>query len=157
EASCVASEKVSDAYTIIDANQGIPAMITELRHDRLFLHCFQIAPEDELKVRVRTVVPLFPDGLTTASLVLPRFVATNFDLSGEENSLRLRSAKHLRGSLPNFKQGRNMKGDQLLSGTFAENQLDSSDLTVVADRTPATEAMIALDEVATENAGAPQY
>src|SRR5262249_44944459 len=86
-----ASGKGQGGSTWLEAGHDSPAIVTDLGHNRLLLHCYPVPPEEELKVQVTMAVPLKPDGSQSASIVLPRFIASNFDLDGEYQ-LRLRSS-----------------------------------------------------------------
>ena len=145
-----ASERLGGG-NCVDAEKYSPTLVTELGHNRKLVRCFPIMPASELKVTIRTVAPLNPDGSTTASFILPRFVATNFDVIGEKHSLRLRSPKQLTANFPNFKRGKNMEGDQLLSGSFTQEQAEGSNITVMATGSPSAMQVLALDKIATKH------
>jgi hypothetical protein len=133
------------------------ATVTDLGHDRMLVCCNPVASDDEVKISIRTIVPLTLDGAAAASFVLPRFISTDFDVVGEEHSLRLRSTKQLTASLANFKQGKNLEGDQLLVGTFTERQLEAADLTVTVSNPRPWQTVALVDEIASGHRGKPRF
>ncbi|PWT95311.1 MAG: hypothetical protein C5B53_11605 [Candidatus Melainabacteria bacterium] len=145
DASFAVSGKVDGVSGWVQANHQSPAMLTYLGRGRALVHCYPVPQDEELKVRITFVVPLKSDGPKTASLVLPKFIATNFDLAGE-NLLRLRSDMQLSSSLANLKQDKSAAQEHVLSGTFADKQMDGSDVIISAARPAASVPVAVLDE-----------
>jgi hypothetical protein len=144
EATFAASGKAQGDNNVIQANHDCPAMLTDLGRGRVLLHCYPVSQDEELKVKVTMVVPLQAEGDQAASLVLPRFSATNFDLLGEQ-SIRLRSASKLSSTLVNLKQDTIKSGENVLCGDFKEHQLDGLDMTVLAEKPNTVKSVAMLD------------
>jgi multisubunit Na+/H+ antiporter MnhG subunit len=111
---------------------GVTSMVTDLGRGRMLVSCSGVPAQDELKLRLTTVVPLKPDAVS-ATLVLPKFVASNFDLSGE-HSLRLRSSLALTSPLKKMKLGTTGTGEHLITVDLAADDLTSSNLMLTAER-----------------------
>jgi hypothetical protein len=105
----------------------VSSLITDLGHGRMLVSCAGIPAQNELKLRLIVVVPLKPDGSRTASLSMPRFIAANFDLSGEHH-LRLRSPLAMTSALDNLKISPTAIGEKLITGRLTAKDLVSSDL-----------------------------
>lgn len=147
EATFSASGKVDGVANWVDASHESPAMITDLGRGRVLVHCYPVAQEEELKLRMTFVVPLKADGIKSASLILPKFIATNFGLAGE-HLVRLRSETNLTANLSNLKQGKNLSGENILSGLFAPKQLDGSDVLIEAKTPQLSQPVATLDKLA---------
>jgi hypothetical protein len=143
-ASFAASGKVDGVSSWVQANHTSPAMLTDLGRGRILLHCYPVSLDEQLKVRVSFVVPLKAEGAVNASVVLPKFIATNFGIGGE-NLLKLRSDTQLSSGLANLKQEAANSGERTISGTFADRQLEGSDLTIFASRPQALSRIAVMD------------
>jgi hypothetical protein len=144
-----ASGKGQGGSTWLEAGHDSPAIVTDLGHNRLLLHCYPVPPEEELKVQVTMAVPLKPDGSRTASIALPRFIATNFELQGEYQ-LRLRSSLPLSSGAKGLKESTSAVGDKVLSGELQADQIGGSDLVVSAARSDRSATVAVLDRVAVQ-------
>ena len=134
-----------------EAGHDCPAIITHIGRDRFLMHCYPVPREEELKVRVAAVIPLIPDATSSASLLMPRFLATNFDLKGE-HLLRLRSEQLLACGLKSVGKEQSPDGKTILSGTLTEADLESSKLVITAARAPSVQPVVVYDKIATQNA-----
>jgi hypothetical protein len=124
-------------YTWVDIGHVDPALLTDLGRGRALLKCSPIPAQGEMKVQVTFTQRLKPIELTEASLMLPRFVDTNFSLSGDYN-LRLHSAEAL--ALPadnkSVRKQAAADGGSLLIGTLTESDLSGGNLNVMVKRQP---------------------
>lgn len=136
-----------------EAGHDCPAIITHIGRDRFLMHCYPVGREEELKVRVAAVIPLIPDATTSASLLMPRFLATNFDLSGE-HQIRLRSEQMLACGLKGVSTEKAPDGQSILSGTLDQADLESSKMVITAARAPVVQPVMVYDKIATQNAAA---
>jgi hypothetical protein len=149
DASFAATGDFQGIQSWVRADHTSPAIITHLGRDRVLLHAYPVPQEEEMKVQVTMVVPLKPDGPKSSTLVLPRFIASNFGLSGE-HQLRLRSSMRLSSGMAGLKESTSAIGEKVLFGDLRENQLDSSDLMVTASRLPVNGTIAVLDKLAVE-------
>lgn len=129
------------------AGGDTPAMITDLGHGRVLLHCYPVPREEELKVMVNMVVPLKSESASEASLVTPQLIATNFSLDGE-HSLRLRSSSHLSSGVKGLETGNIPGGDSTISGVMSNEQLETSPLLITAKRAADSKPYAVLDKIA---------
>jgi hypothetical protein len=125
-----------------------PAIVSDLGHGRMLLHCYPVAQEEELKVSVTMVIPLKPDGSKAASLILPTFIASNFDLAGNNHLLKLRSSGALSSSAKNLACGAIAGGEKTIAGTLTDKQLEISNLSITAARNELTRPIVLLDKMA---------
>lgn len=146
EAQFTASGRIAGA-DMQQMGHDASAMITDLGRGRVLLHCFPVEPAQQLKVDVAMVVALKPDGKTTASMVMPRFLATNFSTEGE-HILRLQSQLPLSGTAAGLKQDTTPAKDHLLIGNLSEKQLDGAPIVIEATRPSSTPAFAMLDKIA---------
>ena len=145
-ASFTASGQVQTAETTT-AGGDTPAMITDLGHGRVLLHCYPVPREEELKVMVTLVVPLKSESASEASLVTPQLIATNFSLDGE-HSLRLRSGGKLASGVKGLEVGSIPGGDTTISGVMSTEQLETSPLLITAKRDASSKPYAVLDKIA---------
>jgi hypothetical protein len=124
-------------YTWVDIGQVDPALLTDLGRGRALLKVSPIPAQGEMRVQVTFTERLKPMELTQASLMLPRFVDTNFALTGDYN-LRLHSAEAL--SLPadikSLHKQAAADGGSLLIGTLNEKDLNGGNLNILVKRQP---------------------
>jgi hypothetical protein len=88
----------------------------DLGRGRLLLHCYPVPPEHESMIKLSVVVPLSPQSDQTASIPLPKIIASNFELAG----------KHLlkmSGDQPIWQTGSNAGG-----ATVFQRQLSADDI-----------------------------
>lgn len=148
-ATFVASDKVSGVQNVQNVDHNSPAIVTDLGHGRVLLHCYPVLEAAELKVSVRLVVPLKPDGTSEAMLALPRIIASNFDLDGE-HVLRLRSEEKLSCSQSNLTSGVSPAGQKILSGLMTNKQLEDTTFFVTAKRSGSLKPVAVLDRMAVQ-------
>jgi hypothetical protein len=150
EASFAASGKaekyVRSAQT---AGHDSPAIVTDLGHGRMLLHCFPVRDAEELKVRVRIVMPLKPDGDRGATLSMPRLIAENFEV-GDEHQIRLRSSQRMESTSKSLIKGINPDGTQAISGSLSKDQIENANVIVTVQRTELGKPVIVLDKLAIE-------
>ena len=147
----VAAAGKADGFNDVNwkqVNLDSPAIISDLGHGRMFLHCYPVQQEEELKVNVTMVVPLKPDGERAATLDLPTFISTNFDLSSNDHSLRLHSPTALTCSAKNLVRGTMTGGEVTLSGKLSEKQLQNSNFPIFAARTQVNKPVVVFDNTA---------
>jgi len=129
---------------------NVSALITDLGRGRMLVSCTGVEGQGELKMRMTTVVPMKPDGPKTATLSLPKFVASNFSLAGE-HQLRLRSPMSFTGAMTKMKPGSTPTGEKVITADLDPADLTSSDLMITAER-PQIE-MIATPDQSNSGAG----
>ncbi|HEY9776731.1 MAG TPA: hypothetical protein V6C81_23410 [Planktothrix sp.] len=122
------------------------AMVTDLGRGRVLLHCYPVEPAQQLKVDVAMVVPMKPETQTTASLTMPKFLATNFDTEGE-HVLRLQSELPLSGT-GGLKQSITPAHDHMLIGSLSDKQLEGAPIIVEAARPVQPQKIAMLDKIA---------
>jgi hypothetical protein len=125
------------------------AIVTDLGHGRELIHCNRLPQEHELKVMVSIVAPLKPNGTGRASVVLPRLIAANFDLTGE-HQLQLHSSALLSCAAKNLRPAVTNSGEKVLAGGLSKQQLSESSIVVEAATTEVLEPRVVFDNVATQ-------
>lgn len=150
EASFAASGKAEKYVTSNHvAGHDSPAIVSDLGHGRMLLHCYPVRDAEELKVRVTMVMPLKPDGSTGSTLALPRLIAENFEI-GDEHQIRLRSSELLGSTCKSFSKGTNPDGTQAIFGSLTKEQIESANVLVTAQRSEFKKPIIVLDKLAIE-------
>lgn len=147
DADFVASDKVEGAQTTT-AGHDSPAMVTDLGHGRALLHAYPVPAEEELKIRVTMVVPMKAESDTSASMITPQLIATNFGLNGE-HLVRLRSTTDLSSSSKSLSKGVSPTGEKVISGQFDEKQLETNGVTIFAARTATDKPYLVMDKIST--------
>lgn len=147
DADFVASNKVEGAQMSSEGHDS-PAMVTDLGHGRALLHAYPVPPEEELKIRVSMVVPMKAETDTSASLITPQLIATNFGLNGD-HLVRLRSVTDLSSSSKSLSKGTSPTGEKVISGQFDEKQLETNGVTIFASRSVTSKPYIVLDRIST--------
>lgn len=143
------AESVADNWTQI-GHDG-PAMVSDLGHGRVLLHCSPVEQEEELKVSVNIVVPVKPEDSKSGSLLLPRLLASNFALDGEHR-LKMASSGGLSTSVKNLTASRsNLSSSQpwTLSGTLTNPQIEANAPIISVARPEIAKPIAVLDVVAT--------
>ena len=134
KASFAASGKAPSSSNWQDVGHTTPAVVSDLGRGRTLLHCYPVKAQDELKVQMTFVMPLKLDGPKEASLSLPRFIDTNFQVKGD-HQMRLRSSQQLSlKKIDGLKESKAATGEQVLSGKLKNDDLSGINLTVVAAR-----------------------
>ncbi len=126
---------VNAAYRGINLQKRDPALVTDLGRGRVLVQCSPIPARGEAKVSIAVTAPLRLDNLEEASMTLPRFVNSNFTVSGD-HAVRLRSNTNF---LTNFAGVRSVQTDQhdyLLGGKFKDNDLSGSGVGVRVQHNP---------------------
>lgn len=147
DAKFAASGKAEGAEGFSQVGHDSPAIVTDLGHGRALLHCYPVQQSEEVKLQLTMVVPLKAEGDKAASLALPKFIATNFDLNGD-HLLKLRSNNVLSSTVKNLKSGPSFGGQKALSGTLTSEQLENSSLLLTAERPTKTPPVAVLDKIA---------
>ncbi|HEY9676924.1 MAG TPA: hypothetical protein V6C76_02895 [Drouetiella sp.] len=112
-----------------------PAVVSDLGRNRTLLHCYPVKAQEELKVSLSMVMPLKLDKLSEATLALPKFIDTNFEVNGE-HQIRLRSSQQLSLGLKGLKETVSATGQRILSGSLKNEELSGLGLSVTAMRKP---------------------
>lgn len=131
-------------------SSGSPGSVADLGHGRVLLSAYPIPQDEEAKVRVSFVIPLNPDATKSASLMLPKFIATNFDLKGEQ-TIKMHSPLPLSG-LNGLTKGVTRDGEHTLSGEVKGDDLQSSRLVVECERPAQMKPVFVFDKIATKQA-----
>jgi hypothetical protein len=139
-----ATDRVQAAYKWIVVNHRDPALVTDLGRGRVLLQCYPVPAQGELKVKLRITAPLKLEDATTAAVNLPRFVDSNFAISGD-NSIRLRSNRALETNLENVRSIKGVNGDNIIAGSMKESSLSNSSLAVRVTRPSVFGAIAAID------------
>lgn len=147
DARFVASGKAEGSEGFTEVGHDSPAIVTDLGHGRALLHCYPVEQNEEVKLQISMIVPLKADGDKAASLALPRFLATNFDLTGD-HLLKLRSSNNLSSTVKNLTPGPSAGGLRALSGNLTAQQLEHSSLILTAERPANTAPVAVLDKTA---------
>ncbi|MBS1956459.1 MAG: hypothetical protein JST89_19890 [Cyanobacteria bacterium SZAS-4] len=147
EAKFAASGKAEGASGFSIVGHDSPAIVTDLGHGRALLHCYPVEQSEEVKLQLTMVVPLKAEGDKAASLSLPKFIATNFNLNGD-HLLKLRSNNVLTSTVKNLKAGASFGGQKALSGTLTPEQLENSSLLLTAERPTKAAPVAVLDKIA---------
>lgn len=150
DSAFAATGKAESQYgNSINVTHCSPAMLTELGSGRVLMHCYPVNAGEELKIRATMVIPMKMDSIDSASLVLPRFIATNFDIQGE-HAVRLHSAHALKSGVKGLKSGKSPSGQQVLSGTLENEQLNGSEMLLRAARPASLEPVAVLDPLSVQ-------
>ncbi len=107
--------------------------MTDIGNGRVLLDCSPIGAQEEVKVRLTAMVPIKPDTAETATLNLPRLLATNFDLSGQ-HQIRLRSSLPIKSAMSKLKTSKSFLGDWCVDGKLTASDITHSTLLFTADR-----------------------
>ncbi len=129
-------------------NLDSPAIISDLGHGRMLLHCNPILQEEEMKVGITMVIPLKADGARAAALNLPTFIATNFDLKDFNHSLKLHSSGALNSNYKNLSAGKIGNNENVITGTLTDKQLESANLTITTARSEVSKPIVVVDAMA---------
>lgn len=127
------------------------AAVTDLGHGRALLRCSAVPAGAQLKMNVKMIVPLKPesvkskDGRQTASLLLPKLIATNYSVE-DENVVQLYSPLKLSSDFAELKKT-SSNGVQRLAGTLEGKRLESAEVLVTVER-PDPELIAVLDKTA---------
>ncbi len=107
--------------------------MTDIGNGRVLIDCAPVQSQDEVKVRLTVMIPMNPDTAKTAALALPRFLGTNFDLSGE-HQIRLRSSLPIKTTVRALKTSRSYGGDYIVTGALTASETTNSSLLFNIDR-----------------------
>lgn len=151
DATFAASGKAQGNINWINVDHDSPAIISDLGRGRNLFHCYPIAPDEQLKVNIKTVVPLALENQDSANLTFPRFIATNFGLDGD-HSLMLESTNKLLSRAKDLAHGKAQNGGDSLVGTLERSQLEHTPLMITAMRKPEIVAVAVPDKIATNMA-----
>jgi hypothetical protein len=150
-ASVVPSGKAEAIATLQPMGHNAPAIVSDLGHGRMLLHCFPVPQETELKVGISMLVPLTPEEGRTASLVLPHLIATNFGIASESHLLRLKSTTSLVAKAAANKDlsCRKVAGGGLaIEGKLSEAQIKSAGSSILVAGPESFKSLAALDTTA---------
>jgi hypothetical protein len=140
----IANTTVASTAQGVTLGHDVNTLVSDLGRGRYLVHCFPVPAQGELKVSMTIVSPVQPTSLTDASVTLPRFIDTNFSLSGEHN-LRLRSKQKMAVRLSGVKQGSLPTGEHLLTCNLKEDDLTGPGITICLDSMPKYEGVSAFD------------
>ncbi|HEY9713252.1 MAG TPA: hypothetical protein V6C72_07265, partial [Chroococcales cyanobacterium] len=130
---------------ILSAAQGIAAQnsygergfstasLANLGRGRVLLQCNPVQADKQLEVQVTMAVPLKADGAERCTFVGPKFIATNFDLTGD-HQLRLTSTEPLASTNSSLKSEKPAGQDFTLSGGLTSRQLENSEFEISTER-----------------------
>ncbi len=127
------------------------AAVTDLGHGRALLRCSAVPAGAQLKMNVKMIVPLKPEsvktkeGSQTASLLLPKLIATNYSVE-DENVVQLYSPLKLSSDFAELRKT-SSNGVQRLAGTLEGKPLESAEVLVTVER-PEPESIAVLDKTA---------
>ncbi len=147
EAKFAASGEAPTSSNFASADHNTPAVVSDLGRGRILLHCYPVNAQDELKVRMTMVMPLKLETVEQATLALPRFIDTNFNVNGE-HQVRLRSPERLSLSLGGLKESLSPTRERLLAGTLKNEELSGLGISVTAARKPTLGAVAVTDPFA---------
>lgn len=125
--------------------------VTDLGHGRALLRCSEIQAATQLKMAVKMIVPLKPesmlskDGMETASLVLPKLIATNYSVD-DDNAVQIYSPLKIASDFSELKKV-SSKRIERLAGTIDGKRLESAEILVTVER-PEAKTISVLDRVA---------
>lgn len=122
-------------------------VVTDLGHGRALVQCHNVQQDEEIKAELSIVVPLKPDGDKTASVTLPKFLATNFDLIGD-HSLRIKADRRLTSTVKTIKTTMLPGNQYAIAGELSSSQLENSNLVFSAERPEKTLPVVVLDKIA---------
>ncbi len=93
------TEQASKAYKwVVRDQRRDPAMVTDLGRGRVLVQCYPVPARGELKLRISMKAPLKLHSGVQSTITLPRFIGTNFKVSGQHD-LRLKSDETLSMSI----------------------------------------------------------
>jgi hypothetical protein len=127
------------------------AAVTDLGHGRALLRCSAVPAGAQLKMDIKMIVPLKPEsvkskeGRETASLLLPKLIATNYSVENE-NVVQLYSPLTISSDFAELRK-RSSNGVQRLVGMLDGKRLESAEVMVTVER-PAPEPLVVLDRTA---------
>lgn len=130
------------------AGHDAPAVITDLGRGRTLLHCYPVPHQGELRLRMAVSVPLKLHNLSEASLTLPRFIDTNFEVSNNKNSLMLRSPQEL--SLKGATVKPSPDNEQVLKVALKEKDLSGPGVSINVRRSGTVGPVAVKDPYASE-------
>jgi hypothetical protein len=122
------------------------ATITDVGQGRMLISCAGVPAQGELKLRMSAVIPMKPDSATTALLTLPKFIASNFDLTGE-HEVRLRSPLDVSSNAKNLKHSINAVKDHLVTGSLTTDNLMGTGFSVTAARSADCSPIVFEDKI----------
>ena len=111
---------------------------------RHLFHCYPVAQDEQLKVSIKIIVPLRLETLDKSKLTLPRFLASNFSLSGD-NTINLESPHKINSRSKQISVVKDVYGSHILSGSLKKTQIDHTPLVVTANRNPSLQEVAASD------------
>lgn len=127
-----------------------PGIVTDLGRGRMLLHCYPVPAQGFLRMSVAVTTPLKLHTISDASLALPRFMETNFDLKGT-HSVRIMSDNEISLAVPGIKADRAATGQRLIDGQLTSEALSGAGLSVSVKR-PAVYGPLAIRDTGDEPA-----
>lgn len=121
-----------------------PGIVTDLGRGRMLLHCYPVPAQGFLRMSVAVTTPLKLHTISDASLALPRFMETNFDLNGT-HSVRIVSDDEIGLSIKGVKADRASTGQHLIDGQLSSDALSGAGLSVSVKR-PSVYGPIAIQD-----------
>ena len=117
------------ATSVVTLNHQSPAVITDLGRGRYLLQASPVPGQGELKVQIAITEPLKLDGGNNASFGMPRFIDSNFALTGQ-HELTIRSNEKMVSALKAIKPIVTTDGANLLSGELNEDDISKTTFSV---------------------------
>ncbi len=124
-----ATERIKSASNWIVVDRRDPALISDLGQDKYLLRCSSVPARGELRVMVAITAPLKLESPNESSLILPKLLATNFSILGEQG-LRLQSTGKMEANHEKIKASDSVGGQRVLSGTFDSQNISDSNIAV---------------------------
>jgi hypothetical protein len=144
----VASGKADGISNWSEVGHDSPAIVTDLGHDRVLMHCFPVPQEEESKIRISMVVPLNPERSHSASITMPSFIASNFGLDNGEHTLRVRGPEPIVSGITGARSGQTPGHEHVISGTLSVADLKSAKLLIETHRSDVDGTVTVLDTLA---------
>ncbi len=124
-----ASTAVRSAGNWVEVDHNAPGTVVDLGRGRVLLHCYPVGAHAEMKVQLTMATPLKSQGTGNAILTLPRFIDTNFAVSGDHN-LTLRANNGVCLSVGGGRNETLSTGGNSLVRTLADRELSGGALSV---------------------------
>ncbi len=129
-----ASGKAEGVARWTEVGHDSPAIVTDLGHGRVLIHCYPVRQDQESKISVRMTAPLNPERTRSASLAMPTLIASNFGVGEGDYAVRIRGPESLSSGLKTLKPDRAAGGDFTIAGVLAAADLKSNKLLIDTQR-----------------------
>ena len=126
EAAFGAAADVKSAYSKVVSARRDPLLVTWAGPNRIFVQCFPIQPQGEMRVKIGITAPLYPNRGSTIATTLPAIIEQNFIIDNNlEHAVWIESKSQLTSS----------------SSFLAEERGNSSSVSALRGQIPATTAL----------------